>query len=125
LTQFTPFGMGANWECVSIIPPPGDTDYVYGSVVGTTDAYALGTISGLSQLNGVMTLANARQTVAGGGRTLNVGIGNGTTQNYTQPQSLTTTYTMLNAVYNTNPFTASPWALGDLTTLQAAIQIAS
>jgi hypothetical protein len=125
VTQFTPFGMTFNWQCVSITPPPGDTDYVTSTVVGTTDAYALSTVTGLSQLNGVKIDGNARQTVGGGGRTLNVGIGNGTLENYVQPQSLTTSYVMLPGIFNSNPFTASPWAVGDLTTLQAAIQIAS
>lgn len=40
LTQFTPNGASANWQCVDDNPPDGDTTYVSGSTASLEDAYA-------------------------------------------------------------------------------------
>ena len=124
-SAYTPNGAATLWQCMDSTPAPGDTTYGSDATAGDQTAVTLGTISSLGSVNFVYVQASARQEVSAGGRTLAVGVGNGTATSYGSTQSLTTTYGVKGQVFDQNPVTGSPWTVGNLGTLQAAVMTVS
>jgi hypothetical protein len=126
VTQFTPEGESANYECVDEIPSDGDTTYVQSQTPGNVDCYDLALISGQTAptgaIAGVKVTSVARIDNAGS-RTLESGIGNGTSESYGNAVGLSGSYVSYPSFFAENPFTSAPFAPGDLASLQAAIQV--
>ena len=126
VSAWTPFGVSLGWEALAVIPPAGDTSYIYDSNPGDQEAVEVTAVANITAVYGVSVIANQRQDTAGGGRTISLGLGNGSGQNYTSAFAtwgLGTTYKMNTAPYSFNPFTTVPWALSDLSTLQLALKL--
>ena len=81
--------------------------------------------SGISGVYGICVIADQRQDTSGGGRTIELGVGDGSTRQYGSAWGLGTTYAMNTTPFSFNPITSSAWTLGDLTTLQVAARLAS
>lgn len=121
--QFTANGASPNYNCVNTIPP-NPAKFVSSNAVGTTDCYTLSALpGGLGPINGVEVTVNTENTVSG--RTLSIGLGNGTTENYSNTLAPGASYLMGSTAYDTNPFTSVGFVTGDFSTLQLAIQIHS
>lgn len=113
--DWTPLS-GSNWENVSIVPPPGDTDYNSASVVGDTDQYELAQIPGYSGL-GTFTITggqvniSARIDSAGSAAIApNIGGNTGTSQ------AVTSNYHIYHETYEDNPDTGLPFTEADFAT---------
>ena len=124
-SAWTPVGATPGWNCIHEVPPDGDTTYISSSTVNQEEACTLSAASGISDVYGVCVISDQRQDTPGGGRTVELGIGNGTTRSYGTAWGLGTTYVMNTTPFSSNPFTSSPWALADLSTLQIACKLAS
>jgi hypothetical protein len=124
-SQFTPQGAATNWQALASIPAAGDSIYTADDNPGDQVAVGLSSPGGLSSVDFVMQRASARQEVASGGRTIALGIGNGTTIIYGATQNLPVNYTGLNQVWDKDPTTGVDWVLGNLGSRQAAIQTVS
>jgi hypothetical protein len=119
-------GVSLGWEALSVVPPAGDTSYIYDSNPGDQESCALTAVANITAVYGICVIANQRQDTAGGGRTTSLGVGNGSGQNYTSPFAtwgLGTTYRMNTAPYSFNPFTDVAWALVDLNTLEVSAKL--
>lgn len=124
-SQWTPNGAGAGWECISEIPPDGDTTYISDNTPGDEESTTLSPPSGISGVYAVSVISDQRQDTSGGGRTIQLGLGNGTTRSYGSAWGLGTTYKMNTTAFSSNPFTSAAWLLADMSTLQAAAKLAS
>jgi hypothetical protein len=124
-SAWTPVGATPGWNCIHEVPPDGDTTYISSSTVNQEEACTLSAASGISGVYGVCVISDQRQDTSGGGRTVELGIGNGTTRSYGTAWGLGTTYVMNTTAFSSNPFTSAPWALADLSTLQVAAKLAS
>lgn len=128
VSGFSVFGESFGWQALAVIPPAGDTSYIYSATPTTQESCALTGPSDITAVYGLSVIANQRQDTAGGGRTTSLGIGNGSSQNYptffgTWP--LGTSYKTNTTPISSNPFTSAPWALADLSTLEVAVKVAS
>lgn len=125
VTQWTPLS-GSNYANVNIVPPPGDSDYVYTGTAGNTDCYTLtlpGSTVPVTSVLAVQLLIGVRKDDTSG-HTIKFGFGNGTTETYgSTSAALSSSYNFLIAPYDLNPLTSSAWAVADFSTLQAAIQL--
>lgn len=124
-SAWTPSGAALGWECISEIPPDGDTTYISSDTPTQEEACALSAPVGISGVYGVSVISDQRQDTSGGGRTIELGLGNGTTRSYGSAWGLGTTYAMNTTPFSENPFTSSAWTLGAMTGLQVAAQLAS
>lgn len=124
-SQFTPTGAATNWQCMDTIPPPGDTTYGADATAGDQVAVAIGAISSLGSVKFVNIEADVRQEVSAGGRSFAVGVGNGSNVSYGTTRTPTTTYTIYNQAFDTNPNVSAPWTVANLATLQPAIKTIS
>ena len=124
-SAWTPNGAALGWECISNIPAKGDAEYISSSTSGQQETCALSVPSYLTGVYGVNVICDQRQDSAGGGRTTELGIGNGSTESYGSAWGLGTTYAMNSTAFSSNPFTSTGWALADLSTLQVAVKCAS
>jgi hypothetical protein len=117
---------GTNWGEVSELLADGDTSYVYSQTVNTEDCYTLGALNA-SEVFGVQVVAYARKDAAGT-RSLELGVGNNTTESFASEQALITSYVFFRALFDSNPFTSSAWSVSNFTgagAIQAAVQISS
>jgi len=124
-SAWTPNGASLGWECISEIPPDGDTTYISSSTPTQEEACALSAPSGISGVYCVSVISDQRQDTSGGGRTIELGLGNGTTRSYGSAWGLGTTYKMNTTAFSENPFTSSAWTLAAMTGLQVAADLAS
>lgn len=126
-SQYTPNGAATDWQCVDSIPPPGDVTYASDSTAGDQLAVGIGSILSLGSVNFVYIEATARQEISAGGRSIALGVGNGSVgPSYGPTQSLSTTYVTLGQVFDSNPNTGStPWTVAQLATLQPAVTTVS
>jgi hypothetical protein len=124
VTNFTPVGQPANWQNAAEIPPQGDSDYNYSAAVGAEDCYKLSAPGTNATVGGVQVFASARMDTVNP-RGIELGIGNGTTENFGSPYGLTQTYAGYTSQFSNNPFTGVGWFNVDLTTLQAAVEVYS
>ena len=93
-SQWTPNGASAGWQCIKDIPPDGDTTYISDNTAGQEEACTLSAPSGISGVYGVSVIADQRQDTAAGPRTIELGVGNGTTRSYGSAWPLGTSYAM-------------------------------
>jgi hypothetical protein len=127
-SAWTPFGVTYGYEALAVVPPAGDTSYIYDSTPGDQEAVELAAVANITAVYGICVIANQRQDTAGGGRTVSLGVGSGSAQNYTSQFAtwgLGTSYKMNTAPYSFNPFTSAAWTLSDLSTLQLALKLAT
>ena len=124
-SAWTPNGATPGWNCLHEVPPDGDTTYISDSNPGDEEACTLTAPFGISGVYGVSVISDQRQDTGGGGRTIELGVGNGTTRSYGSAWPLGTTYKMNTTPFSTNPLTSAPWVLADLSTLQVAAKLAS
>ncbi len=123
-TQLTP-SAGSNYQCVDDVPPNGDTDYVEGGTVDNYDLYHL-TASGLasgSTILRVWPVANARDTVANGGK-IKLGLKTNSTEYWGDDITLSTTYQNVGGtIHKTNPNTSAAWTISELDALQVGVKV--
>ncbi len=124
-SSWAPNGAALGWECISEIPPDGDTTYISSDTPTQEEACALSAPVGISGVYCVSVIGDQRQDTSGGGRTIELGLGNGTTRSYVGAWGLGTTYKMNTTPFSENPFTSSAWTLGAMTGLQVAALLAS
>jgi hypothetical protein len=124
-SQWTPNGAATGWQCLENVPPDS-TEYINDNTVGHEEAVALTGPADITAVYGVSVIATQRQDTGGGGRVNALGVGNGSSQNYSSAfalWALGTTYKTNTAPYGFNPITGVAWTLGDLTTVQAAVKV--
>lgn len=124
--DYSPYPNGnADWQCVSNIPPEGDTTYAYDGIRGEQLAVALSAAIALASIGFLMAEASTR--AAGEGAAIAVGAANGTTAVvfYGPAQGVEVYYVVLSNAFDTNPFTENPWTLSDMISLQASVQTAA
>lgn len=124
-SAWTPNGATPGWNCIHEVPPDGDTTYISDDNPGDEEACTLSQPTGISGVYGISVIADQRQDTSGGGRTIELGVGNGSTRAYGSAWSLGTTYKMNTTPFSSNPLTSAAWALADLSTLQVAAKLAS
>ena len=124
-SQWTPNGASLGWECISEIPPDGDTTYISDDTLNHLETCELSPPVGITGVYAVSVIADQRQDTAGGGRTTVLGLGNGSVEFFGSAWGLGTTYKMNTTAFSFNPFTDDPWTLGAMSTLQVAVQVAS
>lgn len=117
-----------NYTFVNVIPPNGDTAYLYTASPGAKDAYLLAPlVISPSTITAVKSVSSIYQT--GTTRTYAIGIGNGVTQSFggtlTPGGTTSASYAYTSSVFITNPFTSAAWAVGDLNTLQVVQECVS
>lgn len=122
-SAWTPVGATPGWNCIHEVPPDGDATYISSATANQEEACTLSAATGISGVYGVSIIADQRQDTSGGGRTTEIGIGNGTTRSYGTAWGLGTSYVMNTTPFSSNPFTAAAWALADLSTLQIAAKL--
>lgn len=124
-SQYAPVGAPAPWQCVAPIPPGGDLLYAWDTTIGDQLACAVGAPSGLASVDFVMQRASARQEISSGGRSIALGIGDGTNVVYGPTQTLPVDYTGLNQVWDKDPTTGADWTLPSVSARQAAVKTVS
>lgn len=108
LTQWTPNGAGANWQCVDEIPPNDDTDYVSSNTAGNRDAYAVPT-SGITAAPNFFVVKNRARKDDAATRVMKglvrsssaVAVGGGIT--------LGSNYTNYRTLFENDPNTSAHW----------------
>jgi len=124
-SQWTANGASLGWQCISEVPPDDDTTYISSSTPNQEETAALTTPAGISGVYGVTVLGDQRQDTSGGGRTIDLGLGNGSTRSYGSAFGLGTTYKTNAQPFSSNPFTSAAWLLADMTALEVAAKLAS
>lgn len=122
VTQLTPVGSGTNWQNVDE-SPVSTADYNYSSTAGQQDLYALEEVlGGTTAVLGVQVNSLARKTDTSSRSIKNlVRVGGTTTASAAIPlTSQTDTYS---TVHNVNPTTSAAWAVGDITALEAGVEV--
>lgn len=107
-TQFAVSGAAANWQAVDEAPPNGDTDYVHSDVTGNKDLYDFAALGDSNPIKAVQLCTYARKDDAGT-RTLALRVKSGATQDASAAKGLSTNYTYLTHVWESDPNTASDW----------------
>jgi hypothetical protein len=126
VNAWTPNGQSTNHACVATTEP-SDSQYVSDANAGDIDDYALAFAPAdvaLSAVLAVQVTAVAR-TDDTQSHTVEIGVGNGTTESFGAARSVPQSYEPLVQAFETNPLTSAAWAIGDLTTLQAAVKLVS
>ena len=113
---------GQPWTAVNEVPPDGDTSYVSSATPGQIEDFALSALATATTIYAVLVLAYARKDDAGT-RTLGLGVGNNTTENFDAGQNLTAGYIYYGRPMDRNPITTVAWQTADFTGA-AAIQVA-
>jgi hypothetical protein len=113
---------GQPWTAVNETNPDDDTSYVSDATVGDIEDFNLGSHGTIATLYGVGVNAYARKDDAGV-RTLGLGVGDGTTENFDAGHALGATYHCYVRTLDSNPLTSAAWATSDLATLQAALKV--
>lgn len=124
-SAWTPNGAANGWQCINDIPPDGDTTYISDNTPNDEESVNLTPPSGITGVYAVSVIADQRQDTAGGGRTIQLGLGDGSTRSYGTAWGLGTTYRMNTTSFSSNPFTSSAWVLADMAALQSAVKLAS
>lgn len=128
-SAWTPNGASLGWECISEVPPDNDTTFISSAVSGTQEACELSPpVPTITAVYGLSVISDQRQTQAGGGRTIALGVGNGSSTHSPSTYGtwgLGTVYKMNTTPLSSNPFNGLPWALVDLATLQVYAEVAS
>lgn len=124
LSQWTRTGGTAsgNYTAVDEVPPNNNTSYVSSSTVGNIDAYGISSIGSPTAIIAVQLVACARKTDAAS-RSIGLGFGNATTDNFDSGHSITNSYIMYRRIMDVNPLTSAAWAPTDLTTAQIALNV--
>lgn len=121
LTQLTPNGASANWQCVDSNPPPGDTTYVSGATAGLEDAYAV-PVAGLSAAP-VMVVARAcarkddsgtRQIAAGVDSSAHAAVG--------PTGTVSSTYAFYDGWIQDDPNTSAAWTAAGADAAQVLVE---
>jgi len=123
VNNFTNVGGASN--VASVQSQDGDTSYVSDGNIGDEDCYEvalLSTQTASGTIYAVQAVAYARKDDANA-RSLSVGIGNGTTEDFDNGVYLDATYTDLIRYFTENPFTNAAWQLTDLASLQACVKV--
>lgn len=113
---------GSPWTAVDEIPPDGDTSYISSATPGSVEDFGLTALASATTIFAVTAKAYARKDDSGT-RTIGLGVGNNTTENFDAGQNLTTAYMYYGRPMDQNPLTTAAWATGDFTGA-AAIQLA-
>jgi hypothetical protein len=126
LSQWTRTGGTAsgNYTAVNEVPPNDDTSYVSSSTVGNIDAYGISSIGTPTAIVAVQLVSCARKTDSAS-RSIGLGFGNTTTDNFDTGHSVTNSYMMYRRTMDSNPITAAAWAATDLTSAQIALKVIS
>lgn len=124
-SAWTPNGASLGWECIHEVPPDGDTTYISSDTPSQQEACTLSPPASITGVYGLTVFSDQRQDTEGGGRTVELGIGNGSTQVYGSAFGLGTTYAMQSTAFSSNPFASRAWTLADMSTLQVAANVAS
>lgn len=113
-----------NYALVDEVPHNSDTDYVFGSVSGDQDRYALADFDGTDKvILRVQPICVARNTVANGDQ-IKIGIRTNSTNYLSAAKSLGESYAVVQGdEYLTNPNTAAAWADSDLDGLELVLEI--
>jgi hypothetical protein len=106
LTQWTPNGAAANWQCVDDVSPDGDTTYVSSASAGNFDSYAMPS-SGLAGVPSMVVVKSYVRKDAGT-PTLQIGVRSGSSNGLAAAVATATTYGFLDACISTDPATGSP-----------------
>jgi hypothetical protein len=122
VTQWTP-SSGTNHGNAAENPPTGDSNYNGANAVNLEDAYVMAAIS--NTVNSVLAVQVSGYTRkdASGGRSIALGVGNGTTESFGGNIALGSGYTYARKNFDTNPLTSAPWVPTDLSAIQGAIKV--
>jgi hypothetical protein len=123
VNDFTNVGGSSN--VVSVQSQDGDASYVSDANVGDEDCYEVALLSSQTAsgtIYAVQAVAYARKDDANA-RSLSVGLGNGTTEDFDNGVYLDASYTNLTRYFTQNPFTDAAWALVDLASLQVCVKV--
>jgi len=116
-SAWTPNGAATDWQCTTTVPP-GDTPFASSSTIGQTFFGTLGTIPAVSHIIGTQVSTYAKQSTTGA-RAIQSGLSDGATTVFSGTDDfLSTSSAYFFDEHETNPVTAAPWAVADLTTLQ-------
>jgi len=126
LSQWTRTGgtTSGNYTAVDEVPPDNDTSYVSSSTVGNIDAYGISSVGTPSAIVAVQLVACARKTDSAS-RSIGLGFGNSTTDNFDSGHSVTNSYVMYRRTMDSNPITSAAWAATDLSSAQIALKVIS
>lgn len=124
VNQWTNTGGATHWQSVNNNPPDGDTTYINSSTVGQIDDFAIDALpSGTASVLAAQVVADVRKDDSAS-RTVGLGVGNNTTENFDAGTSVPSSYAFLKRPLDINPITGVAWAVGDFTGA-AAIQLAA
>lgn len=115
-----------NWYEVASQPPQGAASYVYDSVVGHEDLYAVPNLSApATSIYAVAVKANVAKSDAGA-RTISVRCKSGTTDSAGSGGTAiapATSYTWVTSLYPTDPNTGAAWTLSGVNAVQCGLRI--
>ena len=106
LTQWTPNGAGANYQCVDENPPDDDTTYVSSSSTNS-DAYAMGS-SGFSGVPSQVVVKSRFRKDDAATRTLQIGVRSGSSNSLAAAVTAGGSYVWTDACISLDPATGSP-----------------
>jgi hypothetical protein len=124
-SQWTANGAGLGWQCLHEVPPDDDTTYISSNTPNQEETTTLSPPVGITGIYGVTVFGDQRQDTSGGGRTIDLGLGNGSVRFYGSAFGLGTTYRTNATPWSSNPFTSIAWALADATGLEVAAKLAT
>lgn len=124
-SQWTANGAALGWECISEIPPDNDTTYISSNTANQEETAAVSVPSYLTGVYGITIIGDMRQDTSGGGRTIELGWGNGTSRVYGSAFGLGTSYVANSQPFSSNGIASRAWNLSDLSSFQVAAKLAS
>lgn len=121
-TEWTP-SAGSNYQNVDEAAPNGDTDYNSEATATDVDTFVYGDLTPTSgTVKAVQWLAYARKD-DGGTRTVRPVVRHGGTDYFGSSKSVSSSYTYLRHLMETNPGTAAAWTISDVNAAEFGIEL--
>jgi hypothetical protein len=108
VTQFTPNGAAANWQCTDEVPPDDDTTYVSNSTAGNADAYAM-PIAGFTVAPAMVVARSRARKDDGATRALEIGVDSSGSIAVGSPVTMGSSYAWLDTCIALDPHTSAAW----------------